>query len=387
MRAGAVPPSVQTGEAVTNKAIRVGALRVMQDRKHPLFMFVLTADQLAELTDVSRLTRTSDGEIEGYQRGEVKRHVATISEYLNSNRGFVLFPHALILALTRPVSFTGSAGSAKSDASESGTLTIPLGGRSGKAALLVDGQQRSLALAKAKRRDFPVPVCAFQATDLDTQREQFLRVNSTHPLPRGLIAELIPNIRNVLPQKLAERQAPSALIELLNRDPSSPFFGLIRRASYPKEVRRRAVVADTALMKVLEDSFRTPTAALFPYRNVAMQQVDIDGAFKVLVAFWNAVRVTFPEAWGLPPTESRLMHSAGLRAMGKLMDRVMSAADVEDPRLEQRLRRELSPLKGVCAWTSGAWVDLDDLVWDKLQNVPAHIRLLTDYVQRLYMAG
>lgn len=374
---------------MTSKALQVGALRVVQDRKHPLFMFVLTADQLAELTDVSRISRTSDGEIKGYQRGEVRRHVLAISEYLNSNRGFVLFPHALILALTRPVSFSASPGSAKSDTAEIGVLTIPVAARNGKPALLVDGQQRSLALAKARRRDFPVPVCAFQATDLDTQREQFLRVNSTHPLPRGLIAELIPNIRSVLPQKLAERQAPAALVELLNRDPKSPFFGLIRRPSYPKEVRRKAVVADTALMKVLEESFRTPTGALFPYRNVAMQEVDIEGAFKVLVAFWSAVRATFSDAWGLHPSESRLMHSAGLRAMGKLMDRVMAAVDVDDARLEQRLRRELAPLRTACAWTSGAWagVDFGGLQWDKLQNVPLHVSILTDYIQSVYMVG
>lgn len=372
---------------MSKKALQVNALRVMQDRKHPLFMFVITADQLGELADVSRITRNDEGEIDGYQRGEVKRHVAAISEYLNSNRGFVLFPHALILALTRPVSFTLSSDARASNACESGLLTIPVAAKSGKPALLVDGQQRSLALAKARRRDFPVPVCAFQATDLETQREQFLRVNSTHPLPRGLIAELIPSIRSVLPQRLAERQAASALVESLNRDPASPFFGLIRRSSYPKEVRRKAVIADTALIKVLEDSFRTPTGALFPYRNVATQEVDLSGAFRVLVAFWGAVRTTFPEAWGLSASHSRLMHSAGLRAMGKLMDRVMATVDIDDARLEQRLRRELSPLKGACAWTRGTWVDLDGLVWDKLQNVPAHVRQLTDYVQRVYMAG
>ena len=34
----------------------------------------------------------------------------------------------------------------------------------------------------------------------------------------------------------------------------------------------------------------------------------------------------FPEAWGRPPTESRLMHSAGIEAMSLLMDRIMSRA-------------------------------------------------------------
>lgn len=372
---------------MSKSTLQVNALCVTQDRKHPLYMFVLTAEQLGELADVSRITRTDDGDLDGYQRGEVRRHVTAISEYLNSNRGFVLFPHALILALTKPVGFAASSGGAKTDGAQIGTLTIPMSTKSGKPALLVDGQQRSLALAKAKRRDFPVPVCAFQATDLETQREQFLRVNSTHPLPRGLVAELIPGVRSALPQRLASKQAPAALCEVLNRDPVSPFFGLIRRPSYPAHLRKRAVISDTSLMKVLEDSFSNPAGALFPYRNVATGEVDVQGATKVLIAFWNAVRATFPEAWGLSPRFSRLMHSAGLRAMGKLMDRAMATVNVDDPRLEQRLKRELAPLKSKCRWTSGSWEELNGLEWDNLQNVPSHVRLLTDYVQRVYLAG
>jgi DGQHR domain-containing protein len=370
-----------------NATIRVNALRVVQDRKHPLFMFVLTADQLAAVADVRRLGRDDDGALQGYQRGEVKRHVSAISDYLNSSRGFVLFPHSLILALTLPVSFSGIASNGE-NVSDIGTLTIPLRNAAGaKPALIVDGQQRSLALAKARRRDFPVPVCAFQATDLPTQREQFLRVNSTHPLPRGLIAELIPHVQSVLPPKLALRQAPAALCEELNRDTKSPFRGLIKRPSYAAPDRRRAVVSDTALIGVLEESFASPTGALFPYRNVATGDVDLRGAKQVLVAYWSAVRATFPEAWGLPPQQSRLMHSAGLRAMGKLMDRAMATARVDDPRLEQRLKKELARLKPVCRWTDGAWDELADLDWNALQNVPSHVRMLTDYLQRVYLAA
>jgi DGQHR domain-containing protein len=370
-----------------NATIHVDALRVVQDRKHPLFMFVLTADQLAAVADVRRVGRGDDGELDGYQRGEVKKHVAAITDYLNSSRGFVLFPHSLILALTHPVSFA-PAGSNGETTSTVGRLTIPIRSAGGsKPALLVDGQQRSLALAKARRRDFPVPICAFQATDLATQREQFLRVNSTHPLPRGLIAELIPHVRSVLPPKLALRQAPAALCEELNRDTRSPFRGLIRRPSYATAERRRAVVSDTALIGVLEESFANPAGALFPYRNVATGQVDIHGAKEVLIAYWNAVRATFPEAWGLPPRESRLMHSAGLRAMGKLMDRAMATARLDDPRLEQRLRRELGRLKPVCRWTDGSWDSVDGLDWNEVQNVPSHVRMLTDYLQRVYLAA
>jgi hypothetical protein len=47
--------------------------------------------------------------------------------------------------------------------------------------------------------------------------------------------------------------------------------------------------------------------------------------YRVLCAFWCAVRDTFSDASGRRPTESRVMHSAGIEAMGFLMDRVTPA--------------------------------------------------------------
>ncbi len=367
--------------------IRVNALRVVQDRKHPLFMFVLTAKQLDELAEVRRVGRSASGELEGYQRAEVRKHVGAITDYLNSGRGMVLFPHALILALTKPVAFSAVDGDETAAGGELGILTIPVPPSGGKPAFIVDGQQRSLALARAKRRDFPVPVCAFQATDVDTQREQFLRVNSTHPLPRGLIAELLPHVRSTLPRHLAVRRAPALLCEALNRDPESPFYDLIRRPSQIAALRKRAVVSDTALAKMLQESFDTPNGALFAYQNVATGHVDLDGARRMLNTYWGAVKATFPDAWGRPPRESRLMHSAGLRAMGKLMDRAMASARLDDAKLDQRLRRELARLKPRCRWTAGEWEELDGLAWSDVQNVSSHVRMLTEFLQRAYLAG
>src|SRR5208282_1092371 len=83
---------------------------------------------------------------------------------------------------------------------DAGTIDIPIP-RLGqpKPAWIVDGQQRALALKRAKWKDIPIPVSAFIADDIDTQREQFLRVNSTKPLPRGLLSELLPQVSSVLP--------------------------------------------------------------------------------------------------------------------------------------------------------------------------------------------
>ena len=86
-------------------------------------------------------------------------------------------------------------------------------------------------LARTKNRRLAIPVAGFVATGLDVQRDQFLRVNTVSPLPANLVTELLPEVVGAPSPRLAARKLPSALVEMLNRDPESPFHGLIRRAS------------------------------------------------------------------------------------------------------------------------------------------------------------
>jgi DGQHR domain-containing protein len=372
-----------------SKFLERHALRVVQDPAHPVYLFVLSPEDLLDIAEVSRMTRDDDGDLSGYQRPEVRRHVRNITAYLDSNQGRVLFPHAPILSLPSTVRFRRArTPGSRGELGESGTLVIPRPTKGeAKPGWIVDGQQRVLALSRSTSRAFPVPVCAFVADDVRTQREQFLLINSAKPLPRGLISELLPDVEVVLPSDLSVRRAPSALCDALNRDRSSPFFGLIKRSSMERAQRKKAIVSDTTLIKVFEESFSSPFGALFPYRNIATGQTDYERIQQLLNLYWSAVRDTFPEAWGLPPTSSRLMHSAGLRAMGRLMDRVMSSPDLDDRRLPQRLRRDLARLKPHCAWTEGKWKGLGGVKWNEIQNVGAHVRMLSEHIQRSYLSG
>jgi DGQHR domain-containing protein len=233
----------------------------------------------------------------------------------------------------------------------------------------------------------PVPVNGFVADSVEVQREQFLRVNSTKPLPRGLVTELLPEVSSSLRADWATRRIASGACEFLNRAEESPFRGLIRRASLSETARRRAVVADTGLVRMIEDSLSSPLGCLFTYRNLATGTVDLAGLRRVLVVFWQAVRDEFPQAWGLPPSRSRLMHSAGIRAMGRLMDRLMVGIDVERSDAVAAVRRELRRVRPVCRWTDGAWEDLQGLRWNEIQNVPSHLRGLSDLLVRTYLGG
>jgi DGQHR domain-containing protein len=367
----------------TKGPIRRRALRLLQDSEHPLYLFALRADELLDVADISRVSRDDAGELLGYQRPEVKRHVENIVDYLNSSDQ-VLFPHAIILALDSSVTFTRARGPKVDDGiADAGTLTIQIRKNGPRPAWVVDGQQRALALSRCKRGSLAVPVAAFISDDVETQREQFLRINTTRPLPRGLVTELLPKVTSVLPPGLAAKRAPAALVDALNRTPESPFCQLVRRSSDENDTKKSHVVTDTALVQALSESLGTTSGCLFSYRNLSTGETDYAAVLRVLLVYWTAVKATWPEAWGKAPTQSRLMHSAGIRAMGKLMDRMMGTIDADGAHAEELIRAELALLRPHCAWTAGEWEF--GLRWNEVQNLPTHIRLLSNHLVRAYL--
>jgi DGQHR domain-containing protein len=345
-----------------------------------VFSFFIKGSDITKFAEISRITRDEENALKGFQRKEIQNHVKGIVEYLDG--GDVLFPNAIILALSPDVEFKQSRGPTPEgivETSQIGTLTIPLREEGRRVAWIVDGQQRSLALSRTNNTEIFVPVVAFISSDIETQREQFILVNKARPLPVRLINELLPEIGIQLPRDLSMRKIPSELCNLLNRDPKSPFFKLIRRMSQAD--MKSAVVIDTALIKVMKNSINNPLGALTLYKQTEDGATDIDGMYRTMFAFWQAVKNEFSEAWGKPPTRSRLMHSAGIQAMGVLMDRIMTRLHGHgDPRHE--IQHSLHRLRPYCRWTDGTWEGLG-LKWNEVQNVPRHVRGLSDLLVRL----
>jgi DGQHR domain-containing protein len=361
-----------------NEVLTVRALRIQQGAGVPVFSFFLPGSEIIRIADISRISRDQADQLKGFQRKEVRDHVNAIVEYLES--GEVIFPNAVILALSPEIEFRQSRGPAPSRLLEdvqSGTLAIPIRPEGRRVAWVVDGQQRSIALARAKNPGLLVPVVGFISGDLETQREQFILVNKVKPLPRGLLNELLPEVSALLPRDLAARKLPSELCSLLNRDPKSPFYHLIKRESEPHEPN--AVIADTALIDAIKSNLKAPLGALSQYRTSL--ESDPDSMYRALVQYWSAVRDIFPEAWGRPPTESRLMHSAGIRAMGALMDAVMLRAE-STAAPETEIRGSIARLAPYCCWTSGVWDQLG-WRWNEVQSTPQNISRLTEFLCRL----
>src|SRR4051794_6882024 len=303
--------------------LAVRAVRTQQADK-PVYAFFVAGADLLKIAEISRVHRDGDGSLHGFQRKGIKNHVQAITDFLD--QGPVIFPNSIILAISPSARFVKSRGERPEGdlrVCEAGTLRIPMPLHGEKCAWIVDGQQRSIALSQARNKAFPVPVVAFVSEELAVHREQFILVNKARPLDARLINELLPELDVIFPRDLSSRKIPSQLVHLLQSSTGSPFKGLIKRIS---EDSSEAVVTDTTLVKAIRGSINGTLGALAPYKGSRGVSADVDSMLRVLVGFWGAVREVFPEAWGRPPTESRLMHSAGIAAMSVLMDRVMSRA-------------------------------------------------------------
>lgn len=363
--------------------LKVRALRTLQAKDTEVYSFFCRGEDIMKIADISRIYRDETERLEGFQRKEIRNHVNGIVEYLD--QGDVLFPNSIILAFSSEVVFKRARGrepDGVTKIAEIGTLTVPIREEGQRVAWIVDGQQRSIALSKSKKAGIPVPVVAFVAPDLETQRSQFILVNKAKPLPTRLINELLPEVDTHLPKDLSVKKIPSELCNLLNADPTSPFHRLIQRESLKAvEGQEGGVINDTAVIDIIRKSLNSPLGALAPYKGWGGDSADVTGMYKTLVLFWKVVKETFPEAWGISPSNSRLMHGAGIKAMGVLMDRIMARIPAgTDTTLE--IRGALQAIAPHCAWTEGAWKGLG-MKWNEVQNLGSHVKNLSDYLVKI----
>jgi DGQHR domain-containing protein len=349
--------------------LRLPAIEVRQGNRK-LYSFAVDGKQLAGFTAVSRVNRDDDGAIEGYQRPEVLRHVAQIRAYLETSSA--LLPNALVVALDGGVAFE-PAGKG-TGYSRSGTLTIPLGGEE-KVGWLVDGQQRAAALREANVGLFPVCVIGFVADSVDEQREQFILVNSTKPLPKGLLYELLPQTDGLLPEALRKYRLPSQLLERLNRDDDSPLRGLVRTPTCPE-----GVLKDTSLLKMLDNSLGN--GGLYFFRDREKGTYDVEGMLRLLKDYWSAVACVWKDAWAKPAKESRLSAGPGVVALGFVMDAIIDRHRHAGLPNRTQFQTDLEPLAAVCRWTGGFWEfgPGQQRRWNEVQNTPKDVQVLSNFL-------
>lgn len=357
--------------------LTVRSIKAIQADNVEVYSFFLKGADVLKIADISRIHRDSNDDLKGFQRKEIQNHVNSIVSYLDN--GAVIFPNAIILAFQSPITFKQSRGSSP-DGAVSGTMQIPINVNGKKVSWIVDGQQRAFALSRTRNREIMVPIVGFVAPDVKVQREQFILVNKARPLPKRLINELLPEIDTELPNDLKSTKIPSEMCNVLNRDKNSPFFGMIKRFSNDEKTSS-AMITDTAIIEMIKRS-NANVGALSLYKNAQDKNADVESMYKVLCIYWNAVKYVFPDAWGKNPTESRLMHSAGIQAMGVLMDRIMPQL-YNSQNIEEKVIQELEKVAPFCRWTSGVWPEWE-VRWNDVQNTTKHIAGLSNLLVRIY---
>ncbi|EMJ3186381.1 TPA: DGQHR domain-containing protein [Yersinia enterocolitica] len=364
---------------------RVPALRIRQGEARQLYSLAIEGKDINKIAAISRIRRGEDSLI-GYQRPEVRNHIREIQRYIESSNAMI--PNPVIIAFDKRVRFEPL-----DTEGNMGYLVIPLSDDADflKPGFIVDGQQRTAALRDAKIDSFMMPVSAFIANDDEEQREQFMLVNSTKPLPKTLLYELAPHTHGRLPSDLQLRKFPSLLTQRLNFS-DGPLAGRIKTATNPD-----GVIADNSMIKMIDASLRE--GALYRFRDPATGLGDDAKMVRLLNNFWSAVEIVFTSDWDKKPRYSRLLHGVGILALGSLMDEIDQVHQeyhgeqgwTEIPPIT-RFVQELNKIKDLCAWSSGSWnlgtdIDGQPIIrkWNELQNMSKDISLVTDYLVTNYM--
>ncbi|WP_223761749.1 DGQHR domain-containing protein DpdB [Corallococcus sp. AS-1-6] len=366
--------------------LRLPALEVEQPSGRRLYLFAVDGKQVPSFATVSRVRRT-EGVLEGYQRPEVLAHVTAIREYMESAGALV--PNAVVLAFDSRVRFEALPG--EGEGARHGHLVIPRAtapDAPDAPGFIVDGQQRLAAVRDAAVRAFPLACTGFVAETVGQQAEQFILVNSTKPLPKGLIHELLPSTTAALPAALERKRLPAQILARLNLDEGSSLRGLVITQTCPRSTGKTggkhfsAVIKDTSLLSALEDSLADGT--LYDLERTG---AGVDAMVSRVSAWWAAVASTWPDAWARQPKESRLSHGAGVRALSLLMDAACHflAQEGNATPIQGDFERELALVRDACAWMSGTWAfPSGTRRWNELQNTPKEVALLAQHLGAIY---
>ncbi|MGA8170113.1 MAG: DGQHR domain-containing protein DpdB [Methylocystis sp.] len=341
-----------------NHLLRFDALAPVQSRKLTVFTFIAKASEIACIARIERAGRNDSGALQGFQRPQIANHIREIRDYLEKPNS--ILPNAIVVA------FIGQASLEPATNSKSRLRKLIIDTSKGPPGWIVDGQQRFTALSELRGRDFEVLVSGFLCETEEELQKQFILVNNTRPLPKALVYELLPQVGD-LPLRMSSRSQAALVTEALNYRVGSSLKGLIKQQTNPK-----GVIRDTVLQRVIMNSLSDGALRLYAGENKLL----LDQGVTIISEFYHAVRHVFADDWvGKTPKTSRLIHGAGIIAMGYVMDFLNS---VTGATTRDEFARGLQLLKGKTAWSDGEWeFGAERRRWNGLQNVPTDIRQLS----------
>jgi len=337
------------------------AVPAKQSSEHTVLTFAARAADVLRFASIDRIGRDAQGELSGFQRPQVAAHIREIRDYLEKPDS--VLPNPIVVAFTDRTNVEDLGN---------GAVHLSIDMSDGAPGLVVDGQQRLTALSEVDR-DFQVFVSALICRDEAELRRQFVLINNTKPLPKSLIYELLPSVDD-LPPRLSRRSVAADLTARLNFEHTA-LQGYIKQHTQPD-----GIIADTVVQKIIMESLTNGVM-----RDLVDTPRGRDRCVRLVSNFFEAVKKVFPEAWhGQKPATSRLLHGAGIQAMGDVME-VLAART--DAKTVEDFREGLECLKGRTAWTGGEWeIGGEVRRWNSLQNVNRDIALLKHYLVAIVKA-
>jgi DGQHR domain-containing protein len=333
-------------------------VRAEQSKTHTVVTFAATAEDVLRFSAIERIGRDADGSLSGFQRPQIACHIREIKDYLE--KPDAILPNPIVVAFTKGLVIKES---------NEAVCRIEIDISQGQLGLVVDGQQRLTALSQVAGKEFKVFVSAIMCQDEAELRRQFVLINNTRPLPKSLIYELLPGVDS-LPARLESRSTAAELTEKLNYASISSIKGQIHQHTNPG-----GVISDTAIQKVIMNSLNDGIM-----RDMILGEKGRERCLKLISEFYRGVQLVFPESWwGHTPKSSRLVHGAGIGALGYVMEVL---ATLDGARSCHEFAKGLGCLADRAAWTNGHW-DFgggDIRHWKAIQNVNRDIVTLAQYL-------
>jgi len=287
--------------------LKFPAIKIKQHNRE-VYTFKAIGKDILNFASIDRIKR-EEGELFGYQRIEISKHIIEITNYLRDKKS--ILANSIVICFDSHIKFEPIEND-----TNFGYLIIPKNKIYGQ---IVDGQQRATALQNLQNENFEVVVNAFITDDTNEQREQFILINNTKPLAKSLIYELLPEVNSELPLTYKDKLIANKLISILNIQIHSPFFRTIKTHTFPD-----GYIKDNTIIKAFNSSLTNGILFEFTSNVVTKKNKnDIESMTNLLNAFWGAVQNIFPKDWKLPPIKTKLTHGAGILALSNLMEEII----------------------------------------------------------------
>ncbi len=329
----------QAQQAASREALRAFALRFRQKRSDVnLYSTVLP---LRELLGRCRPDTYRYDNRQGYQRPLTPSRLRHVSAYMREEEG--VLPTSLLLCIRQPDQATFEPAPTDSGGGEPGMLTIP----PGVTMWVVDGQHRLFGLERALIKDkakwvadYPLPVTVVEGIDAYEEMRYFHVINTRQKgVPTDVVDRHLLTMRETEGAALLEREGERSylraratkLCDVLNSDPSSPWYGTI---IMPGEKRRphhlmRQHGMVSSLDPMVRDSF--------------VKRLTDEEAAKLLLNYWCAARERWQSAFE-QPQEYMIQKALGAGALHQVLPDVLELCRSGDDFSREKMADILSEI-------------------------------------------